>query len=99
MTNIDLPETHYPLTCRDLHNAMFDDDWNDVPYLRPLSSMTEEEKVEYYDLQKKFLLSSHNPVTNGFALYDWLNKKMFDFRGLIPKGLAISTEKFNPYKD
>ena len=67
------------------------------PYLRPLSSMTEEEKVEYCNLQDKFLLSSQYPVTDGYALYDWLNKKMFDYRGLIPKGSAISTEVFNPY--
>ena len=70
------------------------------PYLRPISSMTEEEKVEYCDLQDKFLLSSQYPVTAGYALYDWLNKKMFDFRDLIPKGLAIEvTEENNPYKD
>lgn len=69
------------------------------PYLRPLSTMTEEETVEYCDLQDKFLLSSQYPVTDGYALFDWLNKKMFDFRGLIPKGLALSTEEYNPYKD
>ena len=69
------------------------------PYLRPMSSMTEEETVEYCDLQDKFLLSSQYPVTDGYALFDWLNKKMFDFRGLIPKGLALSTDEFNPYED
>lgn len=69
------------------------------PYLRPISSMTEEETVEYCDLQDKFLLSSQYPVTDGYALFDWLNKNMFDYRGLIPKGLAIFTEEFNPYKD
>ena len=68
-------------------------------YLRPMSSMTEEEKVEYCDLQDKFLLSSQYPVTDGYALFDWLNKKMFDYRGLIPKELAVSTDVFNPYKD
>ena len=31
---------------------------------------------------------------------DWLNKNMFDYRGLIEKGLAIEvTEENNPYKD
>lgn len=30
---------------------------------------------------------------------DWLNKSMFDYRGLIPKGLAIEvTKENNPYK-
>lgn len=70
------------------------------PYLRPMSSMTEEETVEYCDLQDKFLLSSQYPVTDGHALFDWLNKKMFDYRGLIDKDLAIEvTEDNNPYKD
>ena len=59
------------------------------PYLRPMSSMTEEEKVEYCDLQDKFLLSSQYPVTCGYALFDWLNAHHFDYRRLIEKGLAI----------
>ena len=77
-----------------------DDDTEIKPYLRPLSSMTEEETVEYCDLQDKFLLSSQYPVTDGHALFDWLNEKMFDYRGLIEKGLATAvTEDNNPYKD
>ena len=91
---------------RELTGSLFDElksswysteDSKFLPYLRPMLSMTEEEKVEYCDLQDKFLLSSQYPVTDGYALFDWLNKKMFDFRGLIPKDLAISTEVFNPY--
>ena len=32
-------------------------------------------------------------------IVDYLNKKMFDWRGLIPKGLAIEvTKENNPYK-
>ena len=34
-----------------------------------------------------------------YSVIDWLNKNMFDDRGLILKDLAISTEVFNPYKD
>ena len=63
------------------------------PYLRPMSSMTEEEKVEYCDLQDKFILSSQYPVTDGHAFFDWLNKKMFDYRGLIPKRLALEAQE------
>lgn len=59
------------------------------PFLRPMSSMTEEEKKEYCDLQDKFLLSSQYPVTDAYALFDWLDKNMFDYRGLIEKGLAL----------
>ena len=60
-----------------------------LPYLRPMSSMTEEEKKEYCDLQDIFLRSSQYPVTDAYELFDWLNKKMFDYRGLIPMGLAL----------
>lgn len=59
------------------------------PYLRSMSSMTEEEKEEYCYLQDKFLLSSQYPVTDAYEIFDWLNKKMFDYRGLIPMDLAV----------
>ena len=75
------------------------------PYLRPLSSMTEEEKKEYgkvCELDTE-ILANHPMNGEPFpALYnsqDWLNKYHFDYRGLIPKGLAIEvTEENNPYK-
>lgn len=79
------------------------------PYLRPMSSMTEEEYDEMfqqlYSAQEEFFRNCSNTDTIGKTItydlvrYDWLNKKMFDFRGLIPKGLGISTEVFNPYAE
>jgi len=64
------------------------------PYLRPMSSMTEEEINEY----KHFVAFSGNPIGSANFI-DWLNKYHFDYRGLIPKGLAIAiTEENNPYK-
>lgn len=54
------------------------------PYLRPMSSMTEEEKREYFDVTQ---------VSNHCAAIDWLNKKHFDYRGLIPMGLALEASK------
>ena len=71
-----------------------------LSYLRPMSSMTEEEKEEYCNLQTKFLCSSQYPVTDAYELFDWLNARHFDYRGLIPMGLAIAvTEENNPYKE
>lgn len=73
-----------------------------VPYLRPLSSMTKEERDEY-DLF--FSYGEHDCDNYTIAdevplIIDWLNKKMFDYRGLIKKGLAIEvTEENNPYKN
>ena len=48
------------------------------PYLRPLSSMTKEEKAYYFAIDEE-------PV----KCIDWLNEHHFDYRGLIEKGLAL----------
>jgi hypothetical protein len=53
------------------------------PYLRPMSSMTEYEIQEY-----AIVWSSRQPYLPTEAM-DWLNKKKFDYRGLIPMGLAL----------
>lgn len=66
------------------------------PYLRPMSSMTEEEKKEYNIFFEEYAPDDRWPhLTKNFVeedlvseLIDWLNRKMFDFRGLIPEGLA-----------
>lgn len=57
------------------------------PYLFPLSSMTSEQKKEYAHL---LAYTSNVDMIQiiGESTYDWLNKNMFDWRGLIPKGLA-----------
>ena len=66
-------------------------DWFDEcqPYLRPLSSMTEEERKEY----KRLVAFSGNPIGSA-NLIDWLNKKMFAYRTIDDKdmfelGLAL----------
>ena len=71
------------------------------PYLRPMSSMTEEEWADY---QKIRMIDWVNGDINGTfinagLIVDWLNKNLFDYRGLIPKDLAIEvTKENNPYK-
>ena len=52
------------------------------PYLFPLSSMTEEQKMDL----TKFV---SNGIYNENIVYDWYNKNHFDYRGLIEKGLAL----------
>ena len=60
------------------------------PYLFPLSSMTEEQKTSHNFLK----YSAHaNPV----KLVDWYIKNHFDYRGLIPMGLAIDATGKNIY--
>ena len=70
------------------------------PYLRPMSSMTEEERKEYNEyLFHGVSIGSILNTATACELIDWLNKNHFDYRGLIPKGLAIEvTEENNPYK-
>jgi len=64
------------------------------PYLRPLSTMTEEEKLEF-SLVPIYTFVHYNEI----AKMDWLNEHHFDYRGLIEKGLAIEvTEDNNPYR-
>lgn len=57
------------------------------PYLRPMSSMTEEENKEY----KQFLedIEGYAYSIDCVPQIDWLNAHHFDYRGLIDKGLAI----------
>ena len=67
-----------------LHQIMEEDAWEYVkPYLRPMNSMTDEEEDEY-EIIIRSSLTTH---------IDWLNKNMFDYRGLIPRRLAIESPK------
>lgn len=67
----------------------YESDIEDVkPYLRPMSSMTEEEKEEYEHI------ASGIEVENGIRIpnvnqIEWLNRNHFDYRGLIPMELAL----------
>ena len=62
-----------------------------LPYLRSMNSMTEEEMEELLNIDKKRGLFSSRHLTwhiDG-EIIDYLNKKMFDYRGLIPMNLAL----------
>ena len=78
------------------------------PYLRPMSSMTEEEKEEllnrlpkYWgleidklgDLYFDICDASYPSIELLTDIVDWLNAHHFDYRGLIKKGLAIEAPK------
>jgi len=77
------------------------DENNIMPYLRPMSDMTEEEVKELQEIDKMRLLYSSRNLTWRFdgEVIDYLNEKMLDWRGLIPRGLAIAvTKENNPYE-
>ena len=66
------------------------------PYLRPMSSMTKEERKEFTEL-----MFISDPTSYGYLIecilfaassanaIDWLNAHHFDFRNLIEKKLAL----------
>jgi hypothetical protein len=66
------------------------------PYLFPISSMTDEQKKEYAHILV-YTSSFEMIQITGESTYDWLNKNMFDWRGLIPMGLAIDATNLNIY--
>lgn len=77
------------------------DENNIKPYLRPMSDMTEEEVKELQEIDEMRLLYSSRHLTWRFdgEVIDYLNEKMLDWRGLIPRGLAIAvTKENNPYE-
>ena len=69
------------------------------PYLRPMSSMTEEDNIslskyvgcsiraKYGEIY--FPNIEDNTLNKFEKVFNWLNANHFDYRGLIPKGLAI----------
>lgn len=64
------------------------------PYLRPMSSMTEEEKIESLEFAWEDdygRLASYNENIPKYI--DWLNAHHFDYRGLIEKGLALEAQE------
>lgn len=72
---------------------------NDIvikPYLFPLSSMTDEQKKEYAHI---LVMSSNLACSQliGETTQDWFNKNHFDYRGLIPMGLAEDATDKNIY--
>ena len=76
------------------------------PYLRPISSMINEERRELCNIRPCYINSDDivnstqcNTFMQASECQDWLNAHHFDYRGLIEKRLAIAvTEKNNPYK-
>lgn len=78
-----------------------------IPYLFPLSSMTEEQKKKspfessllnaFIDGYIALFEDEELTVDDIFGITDWLNRNHFDYRGLIEKGLAIDATDLNIY--
>ena len=75
-----------------------------------MSSMTEEQREEFLNIQaeeRKILFDAlieyrygkrdKKPVIAPYKQIEWLNKNNFDYRGLIPMGLANDATGKNIY--
>lgn len=85
LDGIVLPYLHNGLTVLQKGNISYRAHIKSIrPYLRPMSSMTEEEEIYY------------NTIYTTLKFYekeDWLNAHHFDYRGLIPMDLAIEASE------
>lgn len=79
------------------------------PYLRPMSSMTDKDLIEFLQIngmnlnsdELKTFRRGQTTIVSTLSSYsrhiDWLNAHHFDYRGLIEKGLAIDATELNIY--
>lgn len=96
-----LYELHSYKRCYGLVGLMNECDIESIkPYLRPMYSMTQEERDELYTAMDWYgeIDETGNVYTKGqekvyretfYEYTDWLISHHFDFRGLIPIGLAL----------
>ena len=114
-------EDDITLSCIDNNVARFEYGWYGTfhvsidadyikPYLRPMSSMTDEDLqnlsneiglgVAFDNEKYELWLKGHTTILDNSLAINWLLEHHYDFMGLIPKGLAIEvTEENNPYKE
>lgn len=82
------------------------------PYLRPMSSMTKEELIDFQEIVRRVLSFTDSEVDFRYwhwnidssidfnitmEAIDWLNAHHFDVRNLIGRGLAIDCTNLNIY--
>lgn len=88
-----------PVVISNLMNAT--DDLVIKPFLRPMSSMTEEEQKEFIEFHCvtlcPIIIDTCLTIENESNMFIWLNAHHFDFRNLIERGLAIDCTDLNVY--
>lgn len=71
---------------------------NIKPFLFPLSSMTDEQEAEYDATFETIVYEDgRKDSVMTYKSFDWLNKNHFDYRDLIPMGLAEDVTGLNIY--
>ena len=95
------------ITIENLHQLIETFSIKDIkPYLFPLSSMTEDQKNEYYSIVNYISSDDTENWKEGEFIYvdqfssliHFYHINHLDYLGLIPKGLAIDATGLNIYK-
>lgn len=105
-TKVRIIDDGYVMVCKLTKDILpFVEDWDIHPYLRPMESMTEEEKKSISKLlNREFYVDDEGALVaeDGRHRIDvvlmkkyinFLDKNDFDHRGLIEKGLALVAPK------
>ena len=93
---VDGQKTIKPLTVDFLSSTWYHTEWI-KPYLRPMSSMTEEEIEEYWtkinndapEMPIDEISTIENIAKCSEVVLDFLNSHYLNYRGLITMGLAL----------
>ena len=90
MVDVNFYDATKELSC-DLLKDFIVDEKSVRPYLRPMSSMTEEENNEFQQLDTECdkMPTFEYVSIEHYRIFNWLNAHHFDYRGLIEKGLAL----------
>lgn len=86
--NVKLTDDNLTYITRDSHWRTY------KPYLRPMSSMTKKEVDEFTQID---IYANGKYVMSNYEMIDWLNKYHFDYRGLIPKNIALDCTGLHIY--
>ena len=110
LTLVDIEDNEVYLTAYEPYTNKYVEIETVKPYLFPISSMTEKQREEFLNIQseeRKILLDAlikyryekedKIPIIPPQKQIDWLNANNFDYRGLIPMGLAIDATGLNIY--
>lgn len=95
---IDVGDDEIYITSQEPYVNLFSKTEKIKPYLYPLSSMTEEQKEIYCQLQQKVIYNSKGFVTEDVMNYvNWCYENHLDVNDLIPNDLAIDATGLNIY--
>ena len=103
------PEEEEPIIAKTENGSFYMLAGNVKPYLFPMSSMTDKELIEFFQIRGMNLntyelrtfrrrdIAIASTLSSYSRNIDWLNAHHFDYRGLIEKGLAIDASGLNIY--